>query len=98
MRSDTASSARRLSLWPVGHATSLTLAISFVLCVSFDLLFPQYAMYEAWIKLLPGFEWLSLNSFLLGLTESYVYGWYVALIWTSIYNVFVNRGGGDQPV
>lgn len=77
----------------VGHATSLLLAISFVLCVGFDLLFPEYAMFEAWRKLLPGFEWISWKSFFIGLVESYAYGWYVALIWVPIYNVFARRGG-----
>ena len=52
-----------ISLLGVGHATSLTLAISFALCVAFDLLFPQQAMYETWQKLLPGFEWISWQSF-----------------------------------
>ena len=34
-----------LSLRAVGHATSLFLAITFVLCVGFDLLFPNHGMY-----------------------------------------------------
>ena len=35
-------------LGAAGHATSLFLAITFVLCVGFDLLFPHLAMYQAW--------------------------------------------------
>lgn len=77
-----------LSLFAVGNATSLFLAITFVLCVAFDLLFPAHAMFQAWQKLLPGFHWLTLGSFFLGLIESYAYGWYVALIWAPLYNVF----------
>ena len=80
-----------ISLAGVGHATSLTLAISFVLCVGFDLLLPEHAMYEAWQKLLPGFEWISWKSFFLGLIESYGYGWYFTLIWVPIYNFVVRR-------
>ena len=80
-----------LSLRGVGHATSLTLAIGFTLCVAFDLMFPQLAMYEAWRALLPGFEWLSWSDFLLGLAEAYGYGWFFALIWTPIYNVTMPR-------
>jgi len=34
-----------ISLLGVGHATSLTLTISFALCVGFDLVFPEHAMY-----------------------------------------------------
>jgi hypothetical protein len=80
-----------LSLTAVGHATSLMLAITFALCVLFDLLFPQMAMYQVWLKLLPGFTWLSWQSFLLGLVESYAYGWYFTLIWVPLYNVFAAR-------
>jgi len=82
-----------ISLLGVGHATSLTLAISFALCVAFDLLLPEHAMYETWQKLLPGFEWISWKSFFLGLIEAYGYGWYFALIWVPIYNFVVLRGG-----
>jgi len=80
-----------LSLVAVGFATSLFLAITFVLCVGFDLLFPAHAMFQAWQKLLPGFQWLSWGSFFLGLIESYAYGWYIALIWVPLYNVFALR-------
>jgi hypothetical protein len=78
-----------ISLNAFGHATSLFLTITFILCVSFDLVFPQHAMYEAWRKLLPGFEWISWSSFGLGLAESYGYGWYFALIWVPLYNYFL---------
>jgi hypothetical protein len=78
-----------ISLKAAGFATSLFLAIVFSLCVAFDLLFP------AWIKLLPGFEWLSWTSFCLGLAESYGYGWFIALIWVPLYNVFLL--GAQRP-
>jgi hypothetical protein len=84
--------SRSLSLGAFGHATSLFLAITFVLCVGFDLVFPQMAMYRSWQALLPGFTWISWSSFLLGLVESYGYGWYVALIWVPLYNVLSARG------
>lgn len=84
---------RGVSLTAVGHATSLFLAVTFAVCVVFDLMFPEHAMFEAWRRLLPGFEWLSWGSFFLGLVESYGYGWYFALIWVPLYNYFSNRGG-----
>lgn len=37
---------RGISLSAVGHATSLFFAITFLLCVGFDLLFPARRMYE----------------------------------------------------
>jgi hypothetical protein len=78
-----------ISLRAAGHATSLLFAIAYCLCVGFDLLFPSHAMYQAWIRLLPGVEWLDLESFLLGLVESYGYGWFIVLIWVPLYNVFL---------
>ncbi|WP_250883948.1 DUF5676 family membrane protein [Glaciecola sp. XM2] len=78
----------KLSLSAFGHATSLFISISFTLCVVFDLIFPEHAMYEVWLKLLPGFEWISWQSFFLGLLESYMYGWFIALIWVPLYNFF----------
>jgi hypothetical protein len=80
-----------ISLFAVGHATSIFLAITFAVCVGFDLLFPSHAMYQSWQKLLPGFEWISVKSFTVGLIESYGYGWYVALIWVPLYNFFAAR-------
>lgn len=82
-----------ISLVAFGHATSLFLAITFVLCVAFDLLLPGHAMYPAWQKLLPGFEWISWKSFVLGLVESYGYGWYATLIRVPLYNVFAAKIG-----
>ena len=81
-----------LSLTAFGHATSIFLVTTFALCVGFDFLFPSHAMYQAWQHLLPGFEWISWKSFLLGLAESYGYGWYATLIWVPLYNVFAARG------
>lgn len=84
-----------ISLGAVGNASSLFLAITFALCVGFDLLFPAHAMYGAWQPLLPGFHWLSWRSFFLGLVESYGYGWYFALVWVPLYNAFSERRERD---
>ncbi len=83
---------KRISLGVIGHATSFFLAITYVLCLGFDLVFPGHTMYEAWQKLLPGFEWLTLKGFLIGLVESYAYGWYIALVWVPLHNFFLKRG------
>lgn len=87
-----------VSLIAVGHASSLFLAITFALCVGFDLLFPNHAMYRAWQDLLPGFEWLSWRSFFIGLVEAWGYGWYFALIWVPIYNVFTARAEAQDTI
>ncbi len=80
-----------VDLLALGNAASLFLAITFSVCVAFDLLFPEMAMYETWRRLLPGFEWLSWKSFFVGLIESYGYGWYFALIFAPLYNFFLAK-------
>jgi len=83
----------RIPVIALGMALGIFLAITFVICVAFDLLFPGMAMYETWLKLLPGFTWLSWPSFFLGLIESAAYGWYTALVFAPLYNLFAARFG-----
>ncbi|WP_420402421.1 DUF5676 family membrane protein [Nisaea sp.] len=75
----------------LGWALSLFLAITFLVCVIFDLLFPNFAMYESWAGLLPGFVWLTPAGFAIGLFESFLYGWYIALVFGPIYNALIAR-------
>ena len=81
----------RIPVIALGMSLGLFLAVTFILCVGFGLLFPDRAMYESWLRLLPGFTWLSWPSFFLGLAESFGYGWYVALVFGPLYNFFVTR-------
>lgn len=74
----------------VGLATGSFLAITYVLCVAYDLAFDQ-RMYEVWLKLLPGFTWLTWQSFFLGLVESFLYGIYFGLVFAPLYNFFLTR-------
>lgn len=86
-------SVLRLPLVAFGLSLGLFLAITYVACVGFDLIFPAQAMHASWERLLPGFTWLTGPSFALGLIETFAYGWYVALIFTPLFNVFVARLG-----
>ncbi len=86
----------RIPVIALGMSLGLFFSITFALCVSFDLLFPEQAMYKTWLKLLPGFTWLSWSSFFLGLGESFVYGWYVALIFCPLFNFFSSLGQRNQ--
>ena len=52
-----------LALRAAGMATGLFLAITFSLCVAFDLLAPHHAMYHTWFGIVPGFLWLTWQSF-----------------------------------
>lgn len=78
----------KLSIFKVGMSLGLFLALTFVICVLFDLLFPAYAMNPAWSIFLPGFKWLSTGTFMIGLLEAFLYGWYAAFVFVPIYNWF----------
>jgi hypothetical protein len=78
----------QIPVFALGLSLSLFSTITFVLCVLFDLIYPDQTMYQAWLRLLPGFTWLSWSSFLLGLVETFGYGWYVALIFGPLFNYF----------
>ncbi len=82
---------KRISLVALGNTASIFLAATFTVCVLFDLAFPEYAMFEVWRKLLPGFEWISWRSYFVGLAESYLYGWFFAVLWAPLYNFFTAR-------
>lgn len=74
---------------PVAWALGSFLAISFVLCVLWDLVLPkEWQMYPAWQSFLPGFSWLSWKDFFLGFFESFLYGFYVSYVFIPLYNLF----------
>ncbi len=86
---NTQNQSSKMRIKPVGHALSLFIAISFVACVVWGLLTPlPMHMHTAWEALLPGFTWLSPSGFVIGLVESYLYGWWIALIYVPLYNWF----------
>ncbi|MBI4609647.1 MAG: hypothetical protein HY726_11635 [Candidatus Rokubacteria bacterium] len=73
----------KVVMWSLG----LFGAISFTLCVIYGLLVPSALnMHQLLQILLPGFKWLSVRSFLLGLVESFLYGVYAGLVYVPLYN------------
>lgn len=85
------SDSNLIRIYPVGMSLGILLALSFALCVVFGLLFPGATMYQAWLPLLPGVNWISWPSALLGLAESFAYGWYIAVIFVPAWNFFSRR-------
>lgn len=78
---------------PVGHALSLFLVVTFTLCILWGLATPaSLHMHQAWEPLMPGFHFISLPGFLIGAVWAYAYGWYAAIIFVPLYNLF-NRSG-----
>ena len=59
------------------------LAITYTLCMLYGLVVPAgYRMDRAWELILPGFQWLSWVSFLIGLGEVLFYGVYITALYT----------------
>ena len=81
----------KINIFPTGMALGLLLSLSFVVCVIFGLIFPSASMYQVWLPLLPGVAWISWSSVLLGVVETFAYGWYIAIIFVPLYNFFLPR-------
>ena len=83
---------RRLPVVTLGLSLSAFLAISYVLCIVGYLIAPGVPVkHEALAIFLPGFSLLSWQTFLIGLVESYAWGWYIALAFGALYNLFTTR-------
>jgi len=70
----------------------LSLSVFFVICIAGYLLLPGFPVqHEALSIFLPGFKLLTWQSYFLGLVESFIWGWYIALVFGPIYNFFSRR-------
>lgn len=78
----------RLDWKVLGFGAGAFLVVTYILCVAYDIIFSQQ-MYQAWMKLLPGFVWISWGSFFLGLIEAFFYGIYFGLVFAPLYNFFL---------
>ena len=81
-----------LNLKVVTQSLASFTAISFVLCVGYGLVAPT-AFHPSWLleAILPGFKWLSIGSFVIGLTESALYGTFAGALYAVLYNYFARR-------
>ena len=78
----------RLQIVPLGLSLSSFLVITYVLCVLFGLFLSDRGMHQLLAQFLPGFTWITWTSFFLGLLWSFVYGWYVAVVFAPLFNFF----------
>ena len=69
-------------------------ALRFVLCVIYGLLVPErFHWVEGLEGILPGFQWISFGSFLLGVVEGFASGALIAVLVVPIYNRFYRAWG-----
>ena len=81
-----------LNIKVVSWALATTTAISFVVCVAYGIATPETLHMHALLEqVLPGFKWLTLQGFVIGLIESFLYGVYAGLVYVPVYNFFARR-------
>jgi len=79
-----------IKVWMWSLATAST--VSFVLCVIYGLVTPEALhMHEFLEMVLPGFRWLTVTSFFIGLVESFAWGAYAGIVFVPIHNFFYRR-------
>lgn len=78
----------RVMTWSLG----LFGGVTFLVCVVYGLLVPEAWHMTQFLEIvLPGFRWLTVGSFILGLVESFLYGAYAGLVFTPIFNAVARR-------
>jgi len=81
----------RISIMPLGLTLSFFLVITYVLCVIYGLLGFQQGMHQLLFQIIPGFTWITWPSFFIGLFWTFVWGWYIALVFAPLFNFFTAR-------
>jgi hypothetical protein len=80
-----------LNLKVVAATLSLFAFVTYTVCILWDLALPQFSMVAIWKVLLPGFQGITWESYLLGLVEIILYALYTALVFVPSYNYFQRR-------
>ena len=76
----------------LGLSLSVFFVISYAICIAGYLWLPGVPVQHAALSIfLPGFELLSWRSFCLGMAESFIWGWYIALVFGALYNFIGQR-------
>jgi hypothetical protein len=89
-----AGQAGSLSIVTLGLGLSLFFVISYVICIAGYLQAPGFPVQHAALSIfLPGFEPLTWRSFCLGMAESFIWGWYIAIVFGLLLNFFSRRLG-----
>jgi hypothetical protein len=84
---------RTIPIVAFGLALSAFVVVSYVICILGYLLLPGLPIEHAasLAMFFPGVTLLSWGSFFLGLVESILWGWYIALLFGWLYNFFLRR-------
>lgn len=81
-----------LNVRVLGWALSSFFVTTYILCIALGIFIPDWEMHRPWLQFFPGFEWLTIQGFVIGLVEAFIYGWYVAVVFGPLYNFFAGSG------
>ena len=85
----------RLNIRVVTWSVAVFGEVSYLVCVLYGLIAPEAVHMTRFLEIsLPGFAWLTVSGFVIGALESFLYGVYVGLVFTPIYNYFDKKWGG----
>ena len=86
------STSRAIPVVTLALTLSTFFALSYLICIAGYLLLPGLPIQHAALSnVLPGFSIGNWPGFFLGLAESVAWGWYVALGFGTLYNMFAAR-------
>ena len=92
VRSQREMDTRTISILTLGQALSAFFIVSYTICILGYLLMPGLPVKHEFLEIfLPGFTLLTWRTFFLGLIESFLFGWYIAIVFGAIYNFFLRR-------
>ena len=80
----------RVVTWSLATFTLIT----YLVCIVYGLIVPESLHMTQFLEItLPGFKWLTVPGFFIGLLESFLYGVYIGLVLTPIYNFYDRKWG-----
>jgi hypothetical protein len=81
-----------MNLKAVTWALALSAALLYLLCIAYGIVNPVGGHMREFLAItLPGFEWLTVKGFLIGLVKSFLYGALAGLVYVPIYNSLARR-------
>lgn len=88
--SDSSVRTSGVAIMPLGLSLSIFLALTFLLCTIGGLT-PGLREIHFLSALYPWIDWSRPQLVLLGVALAFAAGWYVALVWGFLYNLFAGR-------
>jgi hypothetical protein len=71
----------------LGLSLGVFLVVGYLACLALALIVPDRGLHQPWLQFYPGFAWTA-PGMLLGLAESFIYGFVSGLIFAPIFNFF----------